>query len=81
MGKSLLEELAGQFGYVYLSDLHRTGRRELSRCLRDVPAEAYSLREWNDAVEYLTGKKIHASGRSEAKESLLDALEEAASKG
>ena len=76
MGKSLLEELAGQLGYVYLSDLHRTERRELSRCLRAVPAEAYSLREWTDAVQFLSGNAIHASTPTAAKQFLLDALEE-----
>ena len=76
MGKSLLEELAGQLGYVYLSDLHRTGSWELRNCLRDVPAEAYSLREWNDAAQYLTGDKINASARTEAKRLLLEALRE-----
>lgn len=76
MGKSLLEELAGQLGYVYLSDLHRTGRQELSRCLCDVPAEAYSLREWNDAVRYLTGSTPHVASPTAAKRFLLETLEE-----
>ena len=76
MGKSLLEELAGQLGYVYLSDLHRTGSWELRNCLRDVPAEAYSLREWNDAVQYLTGNTPRVSSPAAAKRFLLEVLEE-----
>ena len=75
MGKSLLEELAGQLGYVYLSDLHRTGSGELRNCLRDVPAEAYSLREWNDAVQYLTGSTPRVSSPAAAKRFLLEVLE------
>lgn len=76
MGKNLLDELAGQLGYIYLSDLHRAERRELRRCLRAVRPEAYSLREWNDAAQYLTGDKINASARTEAKRLLLEALRE-----
>lgn len=72
---SLLEELAGQLGCMYISDLHRAERRELRCCLRTVHAEAYSLWEWNDAAQYLTGREKRFSGQKEAKKFLMDVLD------
>lgn len=70
----LLEDLAGQLGCMYLSDLHRAERRRLSRCLQTFRAETYSLWEWNDAAQYLTGTEIRFSSQEAAKKFLLDAL-------
>lgn len=53
---SLLDFLAYKAGCSYLSDLPRaTGwqRARLARTLEDIPAEAASLRDWNDALDYL----------------------------
>lgn len=55
----LLEYLAGRCHCVYLSDLHflnEAQRRRLAREVEAVSADAVSLREWNDALEYLTGR-------------------------
>lgn len=74
MEMSLLEELAGQLGCMYLSDLHRAKPWWVGRCLRNLHAETYSLWEWNDAAQYLTGMEIRFSSQEAAKEFLLDAL-------
>ena len=54
----LLEALSIQADCAYLSDLkHLVGlrRARLVRALERVPPDAAELREWNDALEYLTG--------------------------
>ena len=56
---SLLDELARRIGCTYLSDLRfldAPGRQALARTLADIPAGAAGLREWNDALAYLTGE-------------------------
>ena len=53
----LLEFLAYKAGCAYLSDLpHASGRQraQLAHELERVPAEAAALREWNDALAYLS---------------------------
>ena len=74
MEMSLLEELAGQLGCMYLSDLHRAKPWWVGRCLRNFRAETYSLWEWNDAAQYLTETEIRFSSQEAAKKFLLDAL-------
>ena len=52
----LLEFLAYKAGCTYLSDLAAADswqRMRLARVLELVPAGAASLREWNDALDYL----------------------------
>ena len=52
----LLEFLAHKCGCEYLSDLpQEAGRRpaNLQWILSQIPAEATSLKEWNDALHYL----------------------------
>lgn len=56
---SLLDELARRIGCTYLSDLRfldAPGRQALARTLADIPAGAAGLREWNDALAYLSGE-------------------------
>ena len=53
----LLEFLAYKAGCVYLSDLHNASSWQKVRLVRElerVPAEAAALREWNDALAYLS---------------------------
>ena len=55
----LLEYLAGRCHCVYLSDLrflNEAQRRRLACEIEAVSADAVSLREWSDALEYLTGR-------------------------
>ena len=52
----LLDFLAYKAGCQYLSDLPRVSgwqRARLARELEQIPAEAASLHDWNDALEYL----------------------------
>ena len=55
----LLEYLAGRCHCAYLSDLrflNEAQRRRLACEIEAVSADAVSLREWSDALEYLTGR-------------------------
>lgn len=74
--QSLLDALANRLGCAYLSDLRFLAGRErsrLGRILREIPLEAASLAEWNDALEYLTGRGPEKS-REAARERLLEQL-------
>lgn len=75
MKKGLLDHMAEQTGSLYLSDLRYMEQRRLCACLQELPAEAYSLWEWTDAAQYLTGVGKCFSSRSEAKDFLLHTLE------
>lgn len=53
---SLLDALAEAAGLICLSDLHNAGLlkcRKIYKRLLGIPAEAYPLRVWNDALYYL----------------------------
>lgn len=53
---ALLEYLAMETGCMYISDLkYQKSKTNISMIIRKIPVELYSLREWNDAVKYLTG--------------------------
>ena len=57
-GVGLLEALHAQIGCMYLSDLPKPElfpliQQELWKCI----PEQFSLREWCDAVHYLTGER------------------------
>ena len=72
----LLEYLAGRCHCVYLSDLrflNEAQRRRLAREVEAVSADAVSLREWNDALEYLTGRPPEQTAE-EARARLSDCL-------
>ena len=72
----LLEYLAGRCHRVYLSDLHflnEAQRRRLAREVEAVSADAVSLREWNNALEYLTGQPSEQTAER-AKARLSDCL-------
>lgn len=58
----LLEYLAMKTGCLYLSDLkYLKSKSIISIVIRRVPAKIYSLHEWNDAVQYLTGHESFLS--------------------
>ena len=55
----LLDHLADRCHCAYLSDLrflNEAQRKRLAREVEAVSADAVSLWEWNDALEYLTGQ-------------------------
>lgn len=52
----LLDFLAYRAGHTVLSDLHHMDaldRARMARALEAIPPEAVSLKEWNNALEYL----------------------------
>ena len=55
----LLDELARRMGCEYLSDLRfldALARQALGCALKALPSRYASLREWNDALAYLSGE-------------------------
>lgn len=46
-------------GCLYISDLHDSGRFEqVKRAVSEIEPDHYSDREWQEAFEYVAGKKI-----------------------
>lgn len=72
----LLESAAALLGCQYLSDLHYLipcQYSDLADYLAQCASEQFSLFEWNDALEYLTGIEAQYSADI-AKDTLVDAL-------
>ena len=72
----LLDHLADRCHCAYLSDLrflNEAQRRRLACEIEAVSADAASLREWNDALEYLTGRSAEQTVE-EARARLSDCL-------
>ena len=72
----LLEYLAYRAGCRWLSDLHCLDGCQhirLRHVLEQLPPEAAPLREWNDAVTYLTGRQPAATAAA-ARQALLNEL-------
>ena len=69
----LLDYLAHQVGSTYLSDLPRMNGARLARELEQIPAEAASLHDWNDALEYLAQAPPVATPQ-DARDRLVDCL-------
>lgn len=78
----LLEFMQHKAGCLYLSDLQNIAdwqRSRLARELKQIPAEDTGLREWNDALAYLTGAPPEKTAQA-ARERLIHALEETVGK-
>lgn len=72
----LLEVLQVRMGVFYLSDprlLSNYERTRLARVLADIPAAAASLREWNDALLYLSNRQPEQTAKA-ARERLIQSL-------
>ena len=68
----LLEILAFKSSCMYLSDLRfHKNLPSVQHALQEIDPECYCLREWNDAVQYLTGENMNFSTREEALNYLL----------
>lgn len=67
----LLDILAAKSGCMYLSDLSEGKRLLLPHDLMGIEAEAFSLREWEDAVSYLTGEERSFETPEQAKQYLI----------
>lgn len=67
---SLLDYLAWRVECDYLSDLRslsRSQRLRLVQALETIPAEAVSLAQWRDALDYLAGQDAGGSIQCRAK--------------
>lgn len=69
--EGLLETLSAKAGCLYLSDLHQPDRLVLVKhALYKMDPDRYSIREWTDAVNYITGQSLCFKDRTEAVEYL-----------
>ena len=69
----LLDKISRKMGCPFLSDLRflsREQRKQLARILKQMEPEANSVREWNDALAYLT-RAPPENTAAEAKERLV----------
>lgn len=74
---SLLDVLSIRMGCTYLSDLRfldGAQRAMLAGKLERIPARAADLRDWNDALEYLTGDSRPMADPEQARAALIAAL-------
>lgn len=74
---SFLDAMAVQAGCMYLSDLHYLNdyqRGHLAQSLEETSPQKADLRDWNDALEYITGKNTPCSSAEQAKAALLNFL-------
>lgn len=74
--QSLLDSMTVQMGCAYLSDLRFLSglqRRRLAKKLSRIPPREEDLRDWNDALEYLTDLPPEKTC-SEAKSKLIEQL-------
>lgn len=72
----LLDALSIQADCMYLSDLHyldKWQRMRLVRTLEQVPADAASLEEWNNALQYLAQQPPEETAAA-AREQLIQSL-------
>ena len=73
--QDLLEKLSQDLDCLYLSDLRSPLRAgELERAAENLNAAAYSLREWADAINYITGQDKEFQSPQEAKNYLCRSL-------
>ena len=76
-GMSLLDLIAVQMNCMYLSELQYLSREErehLAEKLKKIPAAAEDLRQWNDALQYLTGEREPKQTAQEAQAALVAGL-------
>lgn len=74
--QSLLDYMAAEIGCSYLSDLHylsRPRRQVLAHKVEKLPLDEHDIKEWNDALTYVTDLPAAATAR-EAKKALVHAL-------
>lgn len=64
---SLLHRLGAEMSCLYLSDLHclqKPQRTSLAERIALIPTQAYDLRQWNNALGYLTGSPGESSAEA-----------------
>ncbi|WP_294466738.1 hypothetical protein [uncultured Anaerofustis sp.] len=68
----LLEYLSFKVGCMYLSDLrYNENLYNIQHELRSIDPNIYSLKEWNDAVNYITGERYEFDNVNEALDFLI----------
>ena len=69
----LLDYLSAKAGCMYLSDLHRVNNfLAVHHALRELPPDTFSVKEWNDAVRYITGEQHDFFSSDEAEKYLAE---------
>ncbi|MCQ4640761.1 hypothetical protein NE647_10000 [Blautia coccoides] len=67
----LLDYLSTKAGCMYMSDLHQAKNfLAVHHALRELSPDAFAVKEWNDAVWYITGEQ-HDFGSSDEAEKYL----------
>ena len=73
----LLEFIAEKAGCCYLSDLHSKKKYYfIYKVIADIAPTAYDLKEWEDAAEYIIGKKVSFDNSRQAAEYLIQQLKD-----
>ncbi|MCI1721890.1 MAG: hypothetical protein LKM35_00535 [Lachnospiraceae bacterium] len=72
----ILSVLSRKTGCTYISDLHFAGADLILKAVSNIPEESYSLSEWADAGNYLTGSRREYKDTAEARMHILEWLEE-----
>ena len=63
----LLDTLAQNIDCLYLSDLRSPlWAGDLERAVANVQAAAYSLLQWENAIDYITGGSVHFENQEQA---------------
>ena len=76
--EGLLAVLTHQVGANYISDLRKNVFHDpLIKVIENLESSAYSIAEWRDVLDYLSGRKPEIRSSEEGKKALLEALEEA----
>ena len=73
---SLVDLLAWKANCMYVSDLHYLSKekeRDLKQSIEQIPVHAYDLRNWKDALTYLTGKANEEFDAEKMKQHLIKA--------
>ena len=69
--QELLEVIARRVGCGFLSDLHQSWELPcIQHVIRGLDAREYDLREWKDAVQYITGEQREFETAEQAAEFL-----------
>lgn len=66
-----LEELTELIGVMYLSDLKTTNYEVIRKELSNIDPNKYTLIQWEDTVQYLTGETIKFASIEDAYDYLL----------
>lgn len=74
--EDLLDIIAAELKCNYISDLPITYHNKLTKqFVKNIPDDKYSLKKWNDAVNYLLNANFNFNTVAEAKNHLLNTLE------